>query len=98
MTAAAPRPAVEPPTTPGCRRVVTVEAELGVPLLYRTATGYVLAADGKNAIAQAEIMEGAALALGGRAREGSGVIAGRVRVAMPPEFGSHWVAPRLASF
>ena len=43
-------------------------------------------------------MEHAALALIVRAREGSGVIAGRVRVAMAPEFASHWLAPQLKVF
>ena len=38
-------------------------------------------------------MEHAALALTARVRESSGVIAGRVRIAMAPEFASHWLAP-----
>jgi DNA-binding transcriptional LysR family regulator len=96
ISAAARRLAVEHTTI--ARRLATLEAELGVPLFYRTATGYVLTPHGQSAIAQAEVMESAALALGARAREGSGVIAGRVRLAMPPEFASHWVAPRLAAF
>jgi DNA-binding transcriptional LysR family regulator len=80
------------------RRLAALEEELGVPLFYRTSTGYLLTAHGKNALAQAESMEAAALALAARAREGSDVIAGRVRVAMAPEFGSHWVASHLVAF
>ena len=80
------------------RRLATLEEELGVPLFYRTTTGYLLTPHGQNAVAQAETMEAAALALAARAREGSSVIAGRVRLAMAPEFGSHWVASHLASF
>jgi DNA-binding transcriptional LysR family regulator len=43
-------------------------------------------------------MEEAAHALAARARESSGVLAGPVRVAMAPEFASHWMAPRLEPF
>jgi DNA-binding transcriptional LysR family regulator len=43
-------------------------------------------------------MEGAALALAARAREAIEVVAGRVRVAMAPEFGSHWLSSHLVSF
>jgi DNA-binding transcriptional LysR family regulator len=96
ISAAARRLAVEHTTV--SRRLSSLEATLGVPLFYRTATGYLLTPHGQNALAQAEAMEAAALALAARAREGSGTIAGRVRVAMPPEFASHWLAPRLASF
>jgi DNA-binding transcriptional LysR family regulator len=80
------------------RRLTALEATLGVPLFYRTNTGYTLTAHGRNALTQAEAMERAALALTARAREGSGVIAGRVRVAMAPEFASHWLGPQLKVF
>jgi DNA-binding transcriptional LysR family regulator len=96
ISAAARRLAVEHTTV--SRRLTALEVELGVPLFYRTTTGYLLTPHGQNALAQAEAMESAALALAARAREGSGVIAGRVRLAMAPEFASHWVAPKLASF
>ena len=33
-----------------------------------------------------------------RAREGSGAVAGRVRLAMALEFASHWLAPQLPAF
>jgi DNA-binding transcriptional LysR family regulator len=96
ISAAARRLAVEHTTV--SRRLTALELELGVPLFYRTTTGYLLTPHGQNALAQAEAMESAALSLAARAREGSGVIAGRVRLAMAPEFASHWVAPKLAAF
>ena len=80
------------------RRVSALEAELGVPLFYRTKAGYQLTAHGQNALAQAEAMERAALAVTARAREGSSATAGIVRVAMAPEFASHWLAPKLPAF
>jgi DNA-binding transcriptional LysR family regulator len=96
ISAAARRLAVEHTTV--SRRLTALEAEFGVPLFYRTTTGYLLTPHGRNALGQAETMESAALALPARARESSGAVAGRVRVAMPPEFASHWLAPRLTTF
>jgi DNA-binding transcriptional LysR family regulator len=80
------------------RRIAALEAELGVALFYRTNTGYTLTPQGGNAVADAEAMEHAALAAAARAREGSGALAGRIRVAMAPEFASHWLVPRLGEF
>ena len=80
------------------RRLSALEDDLGVPLFYRTTTGYLLTSHGQNVLANAEAMENAALAVAARAREGSGTIAGRVRVAMVPEFASHWLSPRLPAF
>ena len=96
ISAAARRLDVEHTTV--SRRLAALEVELGVPLFYRTSTGYFLTPHGHNALAQAEMMERAALALAARAREDSGTIAGRVRVAMAPEFASHWVGPKLGDF
>lgn len=96
ISAAARRLTVDHTTV--SRRLAALEAELGIPLFYRTTTGYLLTPHGQNALAQAEAMESAALALAARAREGSGVTAGRVRLAMAPEFASHWVAAKLTSF
>jgi DNA-binding transcriptional LysR family regulator len=93
VSAAARRLDVEHTTI--SRRLAALEATLGVPLFYRTNTGYTLTAHGRNALVQAEAMEHAALALEARVREGSGAIAGRVRVAMAPEFASHWLSPQL---
>ena len=96
ISAAARRLRVEHTTI--SRRLAALEEELGVPLFHRSTTGYLLTPHGQNAVAQAETMEAAALALAARAREGSDVIAGRVRLAMAPEFGSHWLASHLVSF
>ena len=96
ISAAARRLDVEHTTV--SRRLAALEAALSVPLFYRTNTGYTLTPHGRNALVQAEAMEHAALGLMARAREGSGVIAGRVRIAMAPEFASHWLAPQLRVF
>jgi len=80
------------------RRLSALEAQLGVPLFYRTNTGYTLTTHGQVALGQAEAMEHAALALAARARESSGAIAGQVRIAMAPEFASHWFVPRVDAF
>src|SRR5215510_6784304 len=96
MSTAARRLDVEHTTV--ARRLAALVADLGVPLFYRTATGYVLTPHGHNVLSSAEIMEGAAIAVTARARENTAAVAGRVRLAMPPEFASHWLAPRLATF
>ena len=84
--------------TTASRRLSVLEDELGVPLFYRTTTGYLLTSHGENVLAKAETMENAAIAVAARAREGTKSIAGRVRVALVPEFASHWLAPRLPVF
>jgi DNA-binding transcriptional LysR family regulator len=96
ISAAARRLEVEHTTV--SRRLAALESDLGVPLFYRTTTGYLLTPHGQNALAQAEDMERAALALAARAREDCAVTAGRVRVAMAPEFASHWLAQHLPAF
>ena len=96
VSAAARRLEVEHTTV--SRRLEVLEKELGVPLFYRTTTGYLITPHGKNVVASAETMERAAIAVAGRAREGSGAIAGRVRLALAPEFASHWLAPELPAF
>jgi DNA-binding transcriptional LysR family regulator len=96
VSAAARRLDVEHTTV--ARRLAALEAELGVPLFYRTTTGYMLTSHGRNVVGNAEAMERAAVAVAARAREGSGGIGGCVRVALAPEFGSHWLAPRLTAF
>jgi DNA-binding transcriptional LysR family regulator len=96
ISAAARRLRVEHTTV--SRRLAALEADLGVPLFYRTTSGYFLTPHGQNVLTSAEAMERAALAVAGRAREGSSAIAGRVRVALPPEFASHWLAPHLVAF
>jgi DNA-binding transcriptional LysR family regulator len=96
VSAAARRLGVEHTTV--ARRIAALEQSVGVSLFYRTSRGYLLTPEGQNVVSTAEAMERAALVVEARAREPSGPPAGRVRVAMPPEYGSHWLAPRLAAF
>jgi DNA-binding transcriptional LysR family regulator len=95
-SAAARRLGVEHTTV--TRRISALEKSLGVSLFYRTTRGYLMTPEGQNVVSTAEAMERAALVVEARARERSGPPAGRVRVAMPPEYGSHWLAPKLAAF
>jgi len=96
VSAAARRLGVEHTTV--SRRIAALEKVLRVSLFYRTSRGYLLTPEGQNVVSTAEAMERAALVVEARARESSGPPAGRVRVAMPPEYGSHWLAPKLAAF
>lgn len=96
LAAAARRLGVEHTTV--SRRLAALERELGVGLFHRTAAGYLLTDQGQNVLRQAEAMEAAALAIGARAREGMALAAGRVRLALVPEFASHWLAPKLPAF
>ena len=96
ISAAAKRLGVEHTTV--SRRLSALEADLGVPLFYRTTTGYLLTVHGQNVMSNAETMERAALAVAARAREGSAAVGGRVRIAIPPEMASHWLAPQLNAF
>jgi len=96
VSAAARRLGVEHTTV--ARRIAALESALGISLFYRTSRGYLLTPEGQNVVSTAEAMERAALVVEARAREKSGPPAGRVRVAMPPEYGSHWLAPKLAAF
>jgi DNA-binding transcriptional LysR family regulator len=96
VSAAARRLGVEHTTV--ARRIAALEKTLGVSLFYRTTRGYLLTPEGQNVVSAAEAMERSALAVEARARENSGALAGQVRVAMPPEYGSHWLAPKLATF
>jgi DNA-binding transcriptional LysR family regulator len=77
------------------RRIAALEADVGAALFYRTAGGYQLTTEGRAALAGAEAMEHAALALGGRIQEHAGDLAGRVRIAILDELASHWLAPLL---
>ena len=96
VSVAARRLGVEHTTV--ARRIAALEKTLGVSLFYRTSRGYLLTPEGQSVVSTAEAMERAALVVEARARETSGPPAGRVRVAMPPEYGSHWLAPRLGPF
>lgn len=80
------------------RQLAALETELGAPLFYRTAGGYLLTAEGENILAAAEDMEQSAVAIGARVSESVGKLSGRVRVWLPPEFASDWLAPQLPVF
>ena len=80
------------------RRLAALESQLGTPLFRRTVGGYLLTAEGKSILATAESMERAAFALSARVGETAGRLAGRVRLGIPPEFASDWLAPRLPEF
>ena len=80
------------------RRLASLEAQLGAPLFHRTASGYLLTAEGKSILVTAEAMERAAVAIGARVGESTGRPAGRVRLGLPPEFASDWLAPHLPEF
>jgi DNA-binding transcriptional LysR family regulator len=77
------------------RRLTALEAALAVPLFYRTPAGCRLTAHGHHLLPHAEAMERAALAAAAHAREASRAVAGRVRVALAPEFATDWLAPHL---
>lgn len=96
VSAAAKRLDVEHTTV--SRRIAALERALGVPLFFRTRSGYVLTPHGENVLANAERMEAEALAAAARARERTSEPAGRVRLALAPEFASHWLVPKLATF
>ena len=80
VSAAAHRLGVEHTTV--ARRIDALERSLGVQLFYRTTRGYVLSPRGHSVLSTAEAMERAALTVEARARENSGALTGRVRVAM----------------
>jgi len=80
------------------RRIASLEQDLGTALFFRTAAGYRLTPVGDSVLAHAETMERAAQGAGARAREATGTIAGLVRLALVPEFATHWLAPHLTAF
>lgn len=80
------------------RRLDALEGQIGTPLFYRTANGYLLTPAGDSILAAAETMERAALTLRARAGEIVRRPAGRVRLGIAPEFASDWLAPQLPAF
>lgn len=80
------------------RQLAALEEELGAALFYRTASGYLLTAEGESILAAAESMEQSAVAIGARVSESAGKLSGRVRLWLPPEFASDWLAPQLPAF
>jgi DNA-binding transcriptional LysR family regulator len=96
VAAAARRLGIEHTTV--SRRLASLERQLGAQLFYRTASGYLLTSVGKAVLANAESMERAAVTIGAAAGESAGRPAGRVRLGIPPEFASDWLAPHLPVF
>jgi DNA-binding transcriptional LysR family regulator len=80
------------------RRLAALEIALGAPLFHRTAAGYLPTPLGQEILSTAENIERAAEGIGVRARESTGRISGRVRLAVAPEFASHWLVPHLPGF
>ncbi len=80
------------------RRLAALEQALGAPLFHRTAAGYLLTDAGEHVLPAAETMERAAAGIDTRVRETTGRMFGRVRLALAPEFASHWLAPHLPGF
>ena len=80
------------------RRLAALEAAIGAPLFHRTAAGYLPTPLGQEILPTAESIERSAEGIGVRARESAGRISGRVRLAVAPEFASHWLVPHLPAF
>jgi DNA-binding transcriptional LysR family regulator len=96
VAAAARRLGIEHTTV--SRRVASLERQVGAQLFYRTASGYLLTSVGKRVLANAESMERAAVTIGAAAGESAGRPSGLVRLGIPPEFASDWLAPHLPAF
>lgn len=80
------------------RQLAALESDVGAALFYRTIGGYVLTREGESILAAAEVMEQAAITIGARIGESTATLAGTVRVWLPPEFASDWLAPHLPKF
>jgi len=80
------------------RRLAALEAAIGAPLFHRTAAGYLPTPHGQEILPTAENIERCADGIGLRARESTGRVSGRVRLAVAPEFASHWFVPHLPGF
>jgi DNA-binding transcriptional LysR family regulator len=84
-------------TTVG-RRIETVEAELGMKLFTRAASGYTLMSEASDVLSEIRRVESRVLAVE-RAAQGRGhALRGTVRVTVSEALGSRYVAPRLAPF
>lgn len=80
------------------RQLDALESDVGAALFYRTVAGYLLTREGESILAAAEAMEQAAITIGARIGESTATLAGTVRVWLPPEFASDWLAPHLPKF
>lgn len=83
-------------TTVG-RRIAALEAELGAQLFDRTPGGHVLTPHGERLMPMAETMESAAIRAAGELGEADQALTGVVRVGAPEGFGSHVIAPLMAT-
>jgi DNA-binding transcriptional LysR family regulator len=84
-------------TTVG-RRIEALEANLGVKLFTRTATGYVRTAEADALLPDMKRVEDAVLALERTAHARDTIVTGSVRVTAGETFGACYLAPRLAHF
>lgn len=79
------------------RGVQRLESVLGATLFEHGRAGFVLSEAGRRLLVHAEAMELGARAIQQKAKEGSG-LSGTVRLSVSEGFGTHFLAPRLASF
>lgn len=77
------------------RRVDALEASLGLHLFLRRPRGWVLSQEGEALLPQGESLEAEAQAFLRSARM-KPVMAGVVRLSVPPVIGSHFLVPQLA--
>ncbi|WP_374274187.1 LysR family transcriptional regulator [Brevundimonas sp.] len=83
-------------TTVG-RRIAALEAELGARLFDRTPGGHVLTPHGERLMPMAETMESLAIRAAGELGEADQALTGVVRIGAPEGFGSHVIAPLMAT-
>ncbi len=83
-------------TTVG-RRIAALEAELGARLFDRTPGGHVLTPHGERLMPMAEGIESLAVRAAGELGEADQALTGAVRIGAPEGFGSHVIAPLLAT-
>lgn len=78
------------------RRITALESRIGVRLFDRLPRSWALTREGETLLAPAERLEQEALAFS-RAAMASTTLKGKVRVSVPPLFGSHFLVPQLAT-
>jgi DNA-binding transcriptional LysR family regulator len=80
------------------RRIDELERQLGVKLFMRNVEGVSLTAEGREALAKAEQMEGALFGLMRAKERVASPFEGEVKLATTEAFGTFWLAPRLIEF
>jgi DNA-binding transcriptional LysR family regulator len=80
------------------RRVASLEAALGLKLVYRLPRSVRLTEDGKAIAALAEPMIEGAQAVEAHALRVSSALSGTVRISVPPTLGSHCIAQHMRAF